>query len=61
MINGEENMVKTQRVENAFSGTRQKNPGVNNTHVINENHLPTSSAQGTSGHSGPEMHHTNDQ
>ena len=53
-------MVETQRAECARSGTRGENPGVNNTQVRNESHLPNSSAQGPSGHSGPDMQQTDE-
>ena len=51
-INGE---VKTQRAECAYSGTRGEDSGVNQQQVCGNNHLPTSPAQGPSGHSGPKM------
>ena len=53
-------MVETQRAECARSGTRGENPGVNNAQVINESHLPNSSAQGPSGRSGPDMQQTDE-
>ena len=58
--NDEEKMVVTQRAECAHSGTRGEDPGVNNKQVSNEDHLPNSPAQGPSGHSGPDMHQTNE-